>query len=104
VAATVTNGRALRYAGGSARGLLHQSLGHCPLMFTQFLAAGPVSHVALVLAITTVFTVNNFIAFTLWTLAGDRLAALFWREKSARRLNLVFGTMLAAVAVWMALA
>src|SRR6056297_1918656 len=29
VAATVTNGRALRYAGGSARGLLHQSLGHC---------------------------------------------------------------------------
>src|SRR6056297_443019 len=29
VAATVTTGRALRYAGGSARGLLHQSLGHC---------------------------------------------------------------------------
>jgi len=24
-------GRALRYARGSARGLLHQSLGHCPL-------------------------------------------------------------------------
>ena len=74
------------------------------LMFTQFLAAGPVNHVALVLAITTVFTMNNFIAFTLWTVAGDRLAALFWRETSARRLNLVFGTMLAAVAVWMALA
>ena len=74
------------------------------LMFTQFLAAGPVNHVALVLAITSVFTVNNFIAFTLWTVAGDRLAALFWREKSARRLNFFFGTVLAAVAVWMALA
>jgi len=26
--ASVTNGRALRYAEGSARGLLHQALGH----------------------------------------------------------------------------
>ena len=30
MAASVTTGRALRYAGGSARGLLHQPLGHCP--------------------------------------------------------------------------
>ncbi|MBC7286010.1 MAG: hypothetical protein H5U12_32285 [Hoeflea sp.] len=29
MAASVTTGRALRYAGGSARGLLHQPLGHC---------------------------------------------------------------------------
>jgi len=29
VAASVTTDRALRYAGGSARGLLHQALGHC---------------------------------------------------------------------------
>jgi len=28
VAASVTTGRALRYAGGSARGLLHQAVGH----------------------------------------------------------------------------
>ncbi|EPX75700.1 hypothetical protein Salmuc_01165 [Salipiger mucosus DSM 16094] len=28
MAASVTPGRALRYAGGSARGLLHQALGH----------------------------------------------------------------------------
>jgi hypothetical protein len=27
--ASVTHGRALRYAGGSARGLLHHVLGHC---------------------------------------------------------------------------
>ncbi|WP_296540591.1 hypothetical protein, partial [Rhizorhabdus sp.] len=30
VTASVTNGRALRYAKGSARGLLHHVLGHCP--------------------------------------------------------------------------
>ncbi|WP_230383516.1 hypothetical protein, partial [Paracoccus shanxieyensis] len=30
VTASVTNGRALRYAEGSARGLLHHVLGHCP--------------------------------------------------------------------------
>ena len=74
------------------------------LMFTQFLTPGAVNHMGLVLAITTVFTVNNLVAFSLWTLAGDRLAALFAQDSSARRLNLLFGEMLAAVAVWMALA
>ena len=73
------------------------------LMFTQFLVPGPVHHVVLVLAITTVFTLNNLLAFSLWTIAGDRLAALFARESSARRLNLLFGTMLAGVAIWMAM-
>ncbi|WP_306150851.1 LysE family translocator [Roseovarius sp. MMSF_3281] len=74
------------------------------LMFTQFLAPGAVNHVGLVLMITTVFTLNNLFAFSLWTMAGDRLAGIFARDSSARRLNLLFGTMLAAVAVWMALA
>ena len=31
MAASVTPGRALRYAGGSAQSLLHQTLGHCPI-------------------------------------------------------------------------
>ncbi|MCE6967063.1 H-NS family nucleoid-associated regulatory protein [Cereibacter sphaeroides] len=31
--ASVTRGRALRYAGGSARGLLHHHPGHCPFWF-----------------------------------------------------------------------
>jgi len=31
VTASVTHGRALRYAEGSARGLLHHHPGHCPL-------------------------------------------------------------------------
>jgi hypothetical protein len=30
VTASVTHGRALRYAKGSARGLLHNHRGHCP--------------------------------------------------------------------------
>jgi len=38
VTASLTTGRALRYAGGSARGLLHQLLGHGQLV-SQFEAA-----------------------------------------------------------------
>ncbi|MGB3147497.1 MAG: LysE family translocator [Paracoccaceae bacterium] len=72
------------------------------LMFSQFLtvAEGP----ATVVWITTVFTLNNLLAFTLWTLIGDRLAAQFRSERSARRLNTVFGVLLAGVALWMAAA
>lgn len=40
--ASVTHGRALRYAKGSARGLLHHVLGHClgvePPFFTSFIS------------------------------------------------------------------
>jgi threonine/homoserine/homoserine lactone efflux protein len=74
------------------------------LMFTQFLTPDGMDHVLLVLAITTVFTLNNLLAFSLWTVSGDRFAALFAHDSSARRMNLIFGSMLAAVAVWMALA
>jgi len=35
VAASVTTGRALRYAGGSARGLLHHWMGHCLLPWLE---------------------------------------------------------------------
>jgi threonine/homoserine/homoserine lactone efflux protein len=72
------------------------------LMFTQFLAPGPVDQLVPVLVITTVFTLNNLLAFSLWTVAGEALAMLFARERSARRLNLLFGLMLAGVAIWMA--
>lgn len=43
--ASVTRGRALRYAGGSARGLLHHNPGHClvtilkPACLRQYLKA-----------------------------------------------------------------
>jgi threonine/homoserine/homoserine lactone efflux protein len=57
----------------------------------------------LVLVITTVFTLNNLVAFLAWTLAGDWLAQQFRDEQNARRINRLFGIVLAGVAIWMAL-
>ncbi len=70
------------------------------LMFTQFLG----TEVALtqVLLITTVFTLNNLLAFSLWTLVGAQMAALF--QRADRELNIGFGAMLALIALWMLLA
>ncbi|MEZ5885892.1 MAG: LysE family translocator [Paracoccaceae bacterium] len=73
------------------------------LMFSQFLPASPAGHAGPVLWITTIFTLNNLLAFLAWTLAGDRLAARFRDDSAARQLNLLFGLTLAAVAIWMAL-
>ena len=70
-------------------------------MFAQFLDPGRADQLILVLWITTIFTLNNLIAFTLWTIAGDRLAALFRSESNARKMNLGFGALLAMVALWM---
>lgn len=69
------------------------------LMFTQFLPQG--GDPALVLWITVIFTLNNFLAFTLWSAAGDLLGRLFATEVSARWLNRMFALSLAGVAVWM---
>jgi len=71
------------------------------LMFTQFLAAG--SDPARVLWITAIFTINNLVAFTLWTVMGDVLMRRFRSDAAARPMNIGFGLMLAAVAVWMLL-
>ena len=70
------------------------------LMFTQFLDA---SELGAVVLITTVFTLNNLVAFTVWALIGDRIAGCFRTHESARRLNTLFGAILAAVALWMVL-
>lgn len=72
------------------------------LIFAQFLSQAGDDQALAVLWIATIFTVNNLIAFTLWTIAGDRIARLFRNEASGRRLNMIFGAVLAAVAVWMA--
>jgi len=69
------------------------------LMFTQFLAAG--SDPARVLWITVIFTLNNLVAFTLWTVMGDVLLRRFRSEAAARPMNMGFGLLLGAVAVWM---
>ncbi|MEQ9257565.1 MAG: LysE family translocator, partial [Roseovarius sp.] len=64
------------------------------LIFAQFLGPSGLGTVATVLLITTVFTLNNLVAFLLWTLAGDRLAACFRTPRSARMLNTGFGALL----------
>ncbi len=74
------------------------------LMFTQFLEGSQAGQVAAVLVIATIFTLNNLVAFSLWALMGDAIAAGFRSADSARRLNAVFGIVLAGVAVWMLVA
>lgn len=71
------------------------------LMFTQFLNAPGLGQAMPVLAITTLFTLNNLVAFTVWTVMGAQLGALFARAGGARAMNIVFGLILGGVAVWM---
>jgi len=71
------------------------------LMFTQFLPESNSVRMVAVLGITTVFTLNNFIAFLVWTMIGDQIASRFRSPDSARRLNTLFGSLLALVALWM---
>jgi threonine/homoserine/homoserine lactone efflux protein len=71
------------------------------LMFTQFLSPDAPDFLTLLLVITTVFTLNNLVAFTLWTLLGDALGRLFRSERQARTLNAGFGIILIGVALWM---
>ena len=68
-------------------------------MFAQFLPSS--AGFALVLWIATIFTLNNLVAFSLWTLAGDLLLRRFRDQGKARLLNRGFALVLACVAVWM---
>jgi threonine/homoserine/homoserine lactone efflux protein len=67
------------------------------LMFTQF----PPATGAVAMWITVVFTLNNLLAFTLWSLLGDGLGRVFRHRGKALVLNRVFALTLAAVALWM---
>ena len=73
------------------------------LMYSQFGAMGPADLLARVGVISLVFTLNNLLAFLLWTVAGDGLGRLFRSEAHARRLNLFFAAILAGVGFWMML-
>lgn len=73
------------------------------LMFTQFTKVGEIPQTVLITLISTVFTLNNFLAFSIWAYIGDRLVSAFRRESYAQRLNIIFGTTLALVALWMLL-
>ncbi|MCI5112073.1 MAG: LysE family translocator [Marivita sp.] len=74
------------------------------LMFSQFLSPTEPRVLTAVLLITTVFTLNNLVAFSTWTLIGDRLARAFRNDTSAVRLNRGFAALLVGVAAWMLLA
>jgi threonine/homoserine/homoserine lactone efflux protein len=67
------------------------------LMFTQFTP----TNAGAALWITVVFTLNNLLAFTLWSLMGDGLGRLFRQHEKAAWLNRLFALTLAGVAVWM---
>lgn len=73
------------------------------LMFSQFTSADTNDSWLRVFWITTVFTLNNLLAFTLWAYAGDRLATQFRSPRHARQFNLAMGLMLAGVTIWMML-
>lgn len=72
------------------------------LMFSQFLPPDEADPLLLVLLISTVFTLNNLVAFTVWSALGDGLGRLFRDEASARRLNAALALTLGGVALWMA--
>ncbi len=72
-------------------------------MFTQFLDQTSMGTLASVMLIATVFALNNFIVFSIWTVIGDTIASLFRSPESSKKLKLVFGMVLIAVAIWMLL-
>jgi threonine/homoserine/homoserine lactone efflux protein len=72
-------------------------------MFTQFLPAHAGGGASVVLWITAIFTVNNLVAFIVWTVAGDLLTRRFRSGTPAKGRNAAFALMLASVAIWMLL-
>ncbi|WP_071798512.1 LysE family translocator [Natronohydrobacter thiooxidans] len=70
-------------------------------MFAQFLADD--RSIERVLWVTTLFTLNNLVAFTVWTWAGARLLGLWQNRISAALLNRGSALLLAGVALWMML-
>ncbi|KLN60973.1 lysine transporter LysE [Kiloniella spongiae] len=73
------------------------------LMFSQFLPNTIGAQFYFTIGwISTVFTLNNMLAFFFWAAIGDKIAELFRNEAKAYILNFILGLMLFIVAVWMA--
>lgn len=72
------------------------------VMFAQFLRPPLSDDYSAVLLITVIFTLNNFVAFVVWVLAGRGLTALFHTGSSRKRIDYLFAATLTAVAAWMA--
>jgi len=73
------------------------------VMFTQFLSPPANEDVLTVAAITAIFTINNFIAFVVWALAGRALTVLFRGKRNKQLIDYLFAGTLAGVAIWMLL-
>ena len=73
------------------------------LMYTQFLDQSQSGWPTTMFLIAAVFTLNNLIAFSLWAVVGRTIIRYFTTPESARILNIIFGAVLATVAVWMSL-
>jgi threonine/homoserine/homoserine lactone efflux protein len=73
------------------------------VMFAQFLNPSDSSSFTLVLLITLIFTLNNLVAFVVWTIGGQGLTMLFHSETPKRWINYFFAATLVAVGIWMAL-
>lgn len=71
------------------------------VMFSQFLNPSTENLYSLVVWISVIFTINNLVAFSVWTVLGDSLARAFRNDRNAKILNTIFGLLLAIVAVWM---
>lgn len=101
---TAQKARPARFVDGAALLVLNpKAYIIIALMFTQFLGASSMDFFTSVLLITTVFTLNNLAAFCLWAMVGDRIARCFRTPETARLLNLIFGLVLGAVALWILL-
>ena len=73
------------------------------LMFTQFAPQNTGTVLGFVTGVTTIFTLNNLVAFLIWSLFGAQIGKLFRAPRAGRALNIGLGGLLAAVALWMAL-
>lgn len=68
-------------------------------MFSIFLNGE--QNISRLILITLIFTTNNCVSFTLWTIFGDLIGSKFRNKKHAKILNNVFSLLLVFVALWM---
>ncbi|WP_324751906.1 LysE family translocator [Roseovarius sp. Pro17] len=98
----VAEARSIRFRDGAVLLLLNpKAYVIITLMFSQFLTTKGGSDFWVVIVIVATFTLNNLVSFLVWTMFGDILARRFREDRSARHINLAFGSLLAAVGLWM---
>lgn len=71
------------------------------LLLSQFALIGTDQPEAWIIWVALVFTLNNLVAFSAWTLAGETIMRVFGERATAQRVNRVFASALALVALWL---